>query len=151
MALRHLKNALLFPCALQWWSWWCWLYPVLVPSLSWWPLSFQGAQSALTAICLFNLMCRKVGLYLLLCRLSKHTEFAQFQGSFSRPKCMEKQGTGGYWTHSNEKWLPDMGEAESPVRKTFFHRYLWVAAGTKMGYWMTRTFGMIRERLGIKL
>lgn len=44
-----------------------------------------------------------------------------------------------------------MGEAESPVRKTFFHRHPWVAAATNMGYWMTRAFGMIQEGLDVKL
>lgn len=52
---------------------------------------------------------------------------------------------------SMQKLLPDMGKAESPISKTFFHRHLWVAAAAKMGYWMTRTFGMIQEGLGVKL
>lgn len=36
-----------------------------------------------------------------LCRLSKHIEFALFQGSFSRPTCREMQGTVGYWACKN--------------------------------------------------
>lgn len=38
-------------------------------------------------------------------------------------------GEARHWGLLNtQKWLPDMGKTESPVRKTFFHRHLWVAA-----------------------
>lgn len=54
----------------------------------------SGSSECIAAICPSYLMCRKVGPCLLLVLAYKVYRVCTVQGSFSRPKCMEKQGIG---------------------------------------------------------
>lgn len=80
-----------------------------------------GSSECIAAVCPSYLMCRKVGPCLLLVLAFKAHRVCGLSGLLFKAQV---HGEARHWGLLNtQKFLPDMGKAESPVRRTFFHRH----------------------------